>query len=178
MAEYESQMEQTWQHLKPSSEVQRVIDGIDSHLQSLSETKKYNYLHLRAEEDWRAHCIRWEGIPDGIVRDNCFDNTETIGEALAAHSVDTDIPLVVTLAWDQAVSDVVSNALESLDMYGYKIIRSDELTAETMALPKPLCRDASALIHYYLALTASQFIGNSVSSFSAMIILERWHANQ
>lgn len=33
-------------------------------------------------------------------------------------------------------------------------------------------------VEYYLGLRSHQFIGNSVSSFSAMIILERWQAGR
>jgi hypothetical protein len=33
-------------------------------------------------------------------------------------------------------------------------------------------------VDYYLALRCQQFIGNSVSVFSALLIMERWHAGQ
>jgi hypothetical protein len=33
-------------------------------------------------------------------------------------------------------------------------------------------------VDYYLALRCQQFIGNSVSVFSALLIMERWHAGR
>lgn len=47
-----------------------LVRRVQAHLRSLSSTKAYNMLHLRVEHDWIAHCQRWEGIPDGVVRDN------------------------------------------------------------------------------------------------------------
>ena len=41
---------------------------IEEWLQSLSDTKAYNILHLRAEDDWIEHCVHWEGIADGERR--------------------------------------------------------------------------------------------------------------
>ena len=41
-----------------------------------------------------------------------------------------------------------------------------------------LCHSLSPQIDYYLALGAHQFIGNSVSIFSALLIIERWHAGR
>ena len=38
---------------------------VEERLQSLSDTKTYNILHLRAEDDWIEHCVHWEGIEDG-----------------------------------------------------------------------------------------------------------------
>lgn len=47
-----------------------------------------------------------------------------------------------------------------------------ELFAGAAQLPA-LSREESALVDYYLGLNSHQFVGNSVSSFSAMLIMER-----
>ncbi len=43
-----------------------------------------------------------------------------------------------------------------------------------------LCRCAVPLaqVDYYLGLGCQQFVGNSVSVFSALLIMERWHAGR
>ena len=45
-------------------------------------------------------------------------------------------------------------------------------------LPSPPLLCPSLQIDYYLALGAHQFMGNSVSIFSALLIMERWHAGR
>ncbi|EFN52174.1 expressed protein [Chlorella variabilis] len=47
----------------------------------------------------------------------------------------------------------------------------------TMVLPR-LLLDGTAPVDYYLALGCQQFVGNSVSVFSALLIMERWHAGR
>jgi hypothetical protein len=37
------------------------------------------------QSDWLEHCKRWEAIRDGIVRDNCYNNTEDV-------DLDNDFP--------------------------------------------------------------------------------------
>lgn len=54
----------------------------------------------------------------------------------------------------------------------FTVVMRHELFAGPAALP-PLSREESALVDYYLGLNAHQFVGNSVSSFSAMLIMER-----
>lgn len=54
----------------------------------------------------------------------------------------------------------------------FTVVLRHELFAGAAALPA-LSREESALVDYYLGLNAHQFVGNSVSSFSAMIIMER-----
>ena len=54
--------------------------------------------------------------------------------------------------------------------------RSGLSRPRTPPLPPLLC--PSLQIDYYLALGAHQFIGNSVSIFSALLIMERWHAGR
>lgn len=41
--------------------------------------------------------------------------------------------------------------------------------------PADLSREEKALVDFYIALSARRFMGNSVSSFSALQLLERQH---
>ena len=49
----------------------------------------YNLLHLRVEKDWQGLCQWWFSPPEG--RDNCRNNTETVGEQLAAHGFEKEV---------------------------------------------------------------------------------------
>lgn len=43
---------------------------------------------------------RWEGIRDGIVRDNCYRHTEEVHEQLALFGFSNSTPLYVGSYWD------------------------------------------------------------------------------
>ena len=83
------------------------------------------------------------------------------------------VPLVLATDWSQASKPLLTAALASLKAHGYRVVLRDEMLGAGKQLPE-LSREEAALLDYHLALGCHQFIGNSVSSFSAMIILERW----
>ncbi len=43
---------------------------------------------------------RWAAIADGVVRDNCYNNTEDIDVSLKLFAFSTSIPLYVASFWD------------------------------------------------------------------------------
>ncbi len=43
---------------------------------------------------------RWSSIPDGVVRDNCYNNTEEVDVQLRLFGFTTDTPLYVASYWD------------------------------------------------------------------------------
>lgn len=45
------------------------------------------------------HGSRWTAIPDGVVRDNCYNHTETVDERLASFGVTPQLPLYVAADW-------------------------------------------------------------------------------
>jgi hypothetical protein len=60
----------------------------EEQLRSMSGSGAFNVLQLRADDEWRSHCANWESIEDGIVRNNCMNNTARIGNQLRLHRVD------------------------------------------------------------------------------------------
>ncbi|KAI7840394.1 hypothetical protein COHA_005895 [Chlorella ohadii] len=110
-----------------------------------------------------------------------LDKAETALERLSpSHTFNVlhlRVPLLVLAHWPDASGSLTQQALDSLEANGYTVVRRDELFREGDA-PPSLPRELSALVDYHLALRARQFIGNSVSSFSAMLILERRHAGR
>ncbi|GAQ85030.1 hypothetical protein KFL_002180050 [Klebsormidium nitens] len=135
----------------------------------------FSFLHMRAENDWLAHCRRWESIPDGRIRNNCLTNTWTVHEALLAKRVSPSRPLYVASMWsdiDPTNRDLIFSNLEKA---GFKVYTQEDILPE-MAVP--LSREQSALVDFYIALASEKFMGNSVSSFSALLIYERTRAEK
>lgn len=139
----------------------------------------YNVLHLRIEDDWLFHCNRWSNIKDGIVRDNCYNNTDTIHEYLQAINISPDVPLYVAAYWPGVSTERAQHALKALSGAGYKVVTSRDL-ANILSTSNAweAQREMGALLDYGLAKDCVRFCGNSVSTFSALAILERRHAGQ
>jgi hypothetical protein len=123
-----------------------------------------NVLHLRIEQDWVEFCKHWTGIHDGVTRDNCLDlDARNVVSRLASRGMTTDAPIYIA-SHLPSVPDQARNAMMlELKQAGYRPVLSECI------LPRELC----AAVDYYYALSADKFIGNSVSTFSAMLIMER-----
>ena len=52
-------------------------------------------MHLRAEQDWIDHCKHWMRTKDKVHRDNCINNTQSIGATLATEGLDPRLPVYV-----------------------------------------------------------------------------------
>jgi hypothetical protein len=151
--------------LQPNTEHVSKIAGVQ---QLLGE--QYTFLHLRVEMDWMAHCARWKYGRDD---DNCFANTSHVAAQLLARNIDTDHTLYVAFDVHAAPMPLVHELLQDIKAVGYRIVVHRDLFGD-----EEMPREVSALMEYYLALHSARFIGNSVSTFSALNILERQQANR
>lgn len=147
---------------------------VNSHLSPFVADASYflgsfNFLHLRIESDWISHCASWDS---GEIESNCLANTFELPTHLANKHITTSTPLYVALDWRNVVKPIADFVLNNLMAAGYKVVVQKDIFPN-LSLP----REQSALIEYYLALHAHKFIGNSVSTFSALIILEREQRN-
>ena len=84
------------------------------------------------------------------------------------------VPLILTTSFPDAVAKPLDNAIASIKRKKYKVVLSSEL----VHAGDELSREESALVGYYLALDADKFSGNSVSTLTAMLILERQWLNR
>ena len=75
--------------LRPSERFQSVIAARRAHIEADAGTSAYNLLHLRVESDWLALCEWWQKPAEG--RDNCMNNTDTVGEQLQKYGFETEV---------------------------------------------------------------------------------------
>ena len=85
----------------------------------IAQTDSYNFVHVRAESDWLAHCQRWSSIPDGVVRDNCLTNTYELGSVMKSKGFDNKIPVYLTSHWPLIDEDVRMRLMVSMETYQY-----------------------------------------------------------
>ena len=155
--------------LQPSEHLLKFVEAASKHLQGLSADGAFNFLHLRLENDWVAHCKRWSNTRDGIVRNNCFNNTFSLATQLSSKGFLPETPLFVSMHWPAADEDVLDQALASLIYKGYNLVLKPDRLNFLYNLP----RELAASVSYFISMKSERFIGNSVSSFSALCILER-----
>ena len=131
----------------------------------------FNALHLRNEADWLDHCAQWENKAAG--RDNCMTNTDQLPNVLTIENVPTSVPLFIAGGHN---GSSLNNARDVAKLWaaGYKLINKDELIPEMLAnISYAAGRDLLAAVDYAISGFADTFVGNSVSTFSAFIMLER-----
>jgi len=152
----------------------------------------YVALHLRSEPDWVAHCSRWEAPDATPPRDNCLTNTDQLPRVFQLEGVATNRPLfVASEAASEAARQLVATArggsgggaartalgrvteLRGLHRAGYRLSTKDTLLPELMSDEAE--REHLAAVDYAVSAAADAFVGNSVSSFSAMLLLHRRH---
>jgi hypothetical protein len=157
-----------WPVLNALKPIPHFISKIAGGQQLLGD--RYTFLHLRVELDWMAHCAQWKY---GQKDDNCFTNTNHVAEQLAIRNIDTNHTLYIAFDTHAAVMPLMQELMKDIKALGYRIILHKDLFGG-----EEMPREVSALIEYHLALHSNRFIGNSVSTFSALNILERQQANR
>ena len=159
----------------------------------------FNFVHARLERDWQAHCARWAALSaaDGLVRDNCWNGTLDLAGVLADRGFARGGAVYLAAHWAGADPSVARAVLGGLAAAGFaRVVRSaaagdagslgaadrdgegsrlaadaaDSADADPLA---GLPREARALVEFELVLRADRFLGNSVSTFSALAILQR-----
>jgi hypothetical protein len=138
--------------LQPSALINKQLKIITNKLTAASPSKRYNFLHLRMENDWVEHCKRWENIPDGQVRNNCMNNTETIDAILRNMNFHPSDPLYVATFWQEVSPRMGQVVLKGLKGAGYNVYTSKDfqhiLTDD---------REINAMVDYEVAMRAHRF---------------------
>ncbi|KAL4423954.1 hypothetical protein ABPG75_001255 [Micractinium tetrahymenae] len=164
--------------LKPVQRLSDTVQRIVKSLLTLGQSSDcFNVLYLNTGESWPEHCEQWNRLTNGLASDNCANNTDTPGDALELHRVGREVPLLVAAIGSRLNDTVVQAALGSLSNHGYKAVLQGDVFKEVPELAS-LGQEEAALVDFYVALRCQQFVGNSVSTSSALLIMERWHTNR
>jgi hypothetical protein len=136
---------------------------------SLGANGDFNALHVRIGEDWSSHCRRWETKE----QDNCMTNSDILAKVLSIEGVPTNVPLYLILETPLASANgsVITDELKrKFDLVSKEMLWPHE----KYDLPQnSRSRELRASIDYEIASAAKTFIGNSVSTFSALQLLSR-----
>ena len=130
----------------------------------------FTALHLRVESDWIEHCKRWEKRN----RDNCMSNTDSLDSVFTIEGVDRRQP--VYIAW-QANGTALQDGRGLSRLAGYTLVSKETLATDILA-PFGGQRELLASIDLLVCDAASRFVGNSVSTFSAYLLLRRRHRHR
>lgn len=139
-------------------------------------------LHHRDGKDWHDHCGRWGSIPDGIYRGNCLNETNvqfldslenralTSKERWVYYVGDHDVPRELS---DSRYPVVTKDSF--LDSEAKAVLMNGLFPSQNA--PKGPFRDLWSLIDFLMCDSLNYFIGNSVSSWSAMQLALRQRTN-
>lgn len=125
----------------------------------------------------RPHVLsfRWENIPDGVLRDNCMVNTDQLANTLITNKIPENIPLYLAggYTWNFVQRSPIFAPLTKR----YTVVMKDSLVKDGHLTVNQERREWFAFIDYEICREARHFIGNSVSTFSAMLELNRLKNN-
>eukprot|EP00798_Chlamydomonas_sp_ICE-L_P023584 gene23584-9112_t len=110
--------------MRPNTHLDKIVSAITKKLKSESPDNRFNFVHLRIEDDWVLHCIRWSHIRDGHIRNNCNNNSDTIDEVLRSLNVKITDPVYIASYWDhvdELTEQVIMNRMAAA---GYKVFTS------------------------------------------------------
>lgn len=124
----------------------------------------FDVVHLRYETDWVKHCQKWVGTNCGLL------SAELVISQLRAGGIGKNgVPVYVATQLD--TMSVQGAVVFEQIRRTFNIVTKGDLDMSAYS------REESALLEYVLCKRARHFMGNSVSTFSALLVLERHAEN-
>eukprot|EP01023_Acetabularia_acetabulum_P062918 TRINITY_DN7827_c0_g1_i4.p1 TRINITY_DN7827_c0_g1~~TRINITY_DN7827_c0_g1_i4.p1 ORF type:complete len:425 (+),score=60.26 TRINITY_DN7827_c0_g1_i4:236-1510(+) len=102
-----------------------------------------------------------------------MNNTFTLGQQMESKGFEKDRLIYIASSWEQTSKAIIKKITQNIKNAGFKTVRRVSVLVN-LDLP----RDQQALVEYYIGLQAQKTIGNSVSSFTALMLLERQYSAQ
>ena len=161
--------------LTPAAHITRTVEAIERSIRERSEVSggggRFTALHLRAEPDWVAHCKVWEAANEGSdppVK-NCMSNTEQLQNVFNIEQVNATLPIYVATELTLSSTEALDPLRDAFSMVSkWTVGQSPILTEQQRG-----SRELLALVDMEVCRRADRFIGNSVSNFSAWLLVQR-----
>lgn len=124
----------------------------------------YHVVHLRAEQDWHAHCKVWFSWHE--KRENCMNNTFQIGNVLLSEGISPALPVYLATG----LSELEIQSLRDLPSMQNFLNIYTVVTKGMLGLPLDVGnnREYWAAVDSIISQNADWFVGNSISTFSAL----------
>ena len=147
--------------------IMRMANKVQSHL--FRKSKRYAAIHVRSEKDWVKHCKIYR-------KPNCMANTDRLFNVLKIEGVSQNQPLYIASGF--SIQQMQNRSEFRSLTAGFDVITKEQILGTDPAFkalsPK---KDTAVLaaIDYAVCNASSTFVGNSVSTFSAMQMLSAKH---
>ena len=149
--------------LQPSAEVRAAVLETKRGFEQASDKSCMTFVHARVEDDWKQHCAVWTPSYRSTYDYSCFVSfSEILLEVLRQQADDCGL----FLAYDPVGAQDMKRLLQRTHL---KFHTFDAFVLAGQNMP----RELRAAIQYFLALDAEKFLGNTVSTLSALILRER-----
>lgn len=166
---------QIMKSFRPSEALQNVIDKITAYIGDDKDVFQSGVcVHHRDGKDWRDHCRRWTSLSktDGIYRGNCL-GPGRLKDSLLARILD-DGPHWVYYCGDfERIPYLLQNDFKYQVVTRHSLLSDDTKAIIQNMKPGQPVRDLWALVDFSVCRNLDRFVGNSVSTFSAIQIALR-----
>lgn len=135
-------------------------------------------LHHRDGQDWHDHCSRWSSIDDGIYRGNCLNETGVpFLVSLENRALTSDSHWVYYVGDHEIPQELVNSKYTVVSKEDFLRDGTKDKLLDAVfgheTKPTGSIRDVWSLVDYITCGSFDSFVGNSVSSWSAVQIALR-----